>query len=283
MLKHPITQTNAAIGIDIHQKFVCTVELTKFGSTYTVKNCIYNTDINNINLAAKPVITGLAHKDIYFQEIQLQQKLTAIKLEKFLQLNIGKYLKHPVKDLIFDYAIIKNSSETTGTTVQLIAASNAVIQKHVNLFKQHNIFHKIIDLNIYALERVTRRQAPISDNIVAAINIDLDNLLIIVINKYKILYTHAEFIENINEHELTIKLITVLRNIPHKIDRIFLAGQQNIESNILTIIINNFNLEAKKINSFIGMKLPNNFDHKITPALAISCGLALRVNDVRWH
>lgn len=283
MLKKFTAQTNNLVGIDRSQKHIHAVELAKFGSSLTVKSYAYAKQISDIDLAKKSIITGIAHKDIHFQEIILQQKLTAGEIEKYLQLNIEKYLKYSTKDLIFDHTIIKNSRKPPDTIIQLVAASSAVIQQHINLFKQCNFVHKIIDLNIYALERITRRQLSINNNIIAAINIDLTQLLIILIDKHKILYTHTEGIENINSHELTTKLINILHNIPHQINQIFLAGQQNIDSTILTIIINKLNLETKIINPFIGMQLPKNIDHEIIPALAISCGLALRVNDARWN
>lgn len=283
MLKNLTIQADSLIGIDISQKHVCAVELAKSSSSLIVKSCAYDKTLSSIDLAKKPIITGIAHKDVYFQEINLPQKLQATKLEKFLQLNIGKYTRHPFQDLNFDYRIIKEPKKTTSTNIQLVAVTNATIQQHVNLFKSRGIIHKIIDLDIYALERITRRQLSINHNIIATINIDLTQLLIVVINKYKILYAHTEFIENINECELTTKLINILRSIQHKIDQIFLAGQQNIESKILTIIVNKLNLETKKINPFLGMKIAQNIDYKITPALAISCGLALRVSDARWN
>lgn len=278
-----MTHTHSTIGININQDAAYLVELTKLGSTYTVQNYLYTKDLSKIAFINKSVITGLGHQDVYFQQIQLHQKLTSSKIEHFLRLNIEKYLKHPSKDLIFDYTINNSPNKTSGTTIQLVATSNAVIKQHLKLFKQYNIIHKVIDLNVYALERITRRQLSINHNIVATINIDLTQLLIVVINKYKILHTCAEFTENINECELTTKVINILRSIPHKIDQIFLAGQQNIESRILTIITNKLNLEVKIINPFIGMKLPKNIDHKIIPAFAISCGLALRVSDARWN
>lgn len=275
--------TDSLIGIDIAQKHACAVELTKSGSNLTVASYAYNRHINTLDLTKKSIVTDIEYQDIYFREITLQQKLTDAEIEKFLHLNIEKYLKHPIKDLVYDYAIFKNSAAASNTSIQLIAVNNTLIQQHISLFKQYNLVHKIIDLDIYALERITRRQAPIGDAVFAVINIDLNKLLIIVINKYKILYTYSELIENINEYALVIKLISILNNIPQKIEQIFLAGQQNIKPNILTIITNKLNLETKIINPFIGMQLPKNIDHEITPALAISCGLALRVNDVCWN
>lgn len=283
MLKNLTIQANNLIGIDISQKHVCAVELAKSSSNLIVKSCAYDKPLSSIDLAKKPIITGITHKDVYFQEINLSQKLAPTKLEKFLQLNIGKYTRHSSQDLNFDYKIIKEPKKTTSTNIQLVAVTNSIMQQHVSLFKSRGIIHKIIDLNIYALERITRRQLPINHNIIAAVNIDLTQLLIVVINKYKILHTHTEFIENINEYELTTKLINILHNITYKIDQIFLAGQQNIESKILTIIVNKLNLTTKKINPFLGMKIAQNIDHKITPALAISCGLALRVSDACWY
>jgi len=293
MLKKFTVQTNNLIGIDINQKHIHAVELAKFGSSLTVKSYAYAKQISDVDLTKKSIITGIAHTDIHFQEINLQQKLTPIEIEKFLRLNLEKYLKHSIKnstkttsstrDLAFDFTVINNSLKTAGTTIQLITVAKAIIQQHLDLFKPYDFVHKIIDLNIYALERITRIQAPIGDDVFATINIDLTQLLIVVIDKYKILYAYTEFIENTHGCELATKLINILQNIPHKIERLFLAGQQNIKLEILTIITNKLNLETKTINPFIGMRLPKNIDHEIIPALAISCGLALRVNDARWN
>ena len=273
MLTTLTTPTNNLMGIDIGLKHCYAVELVKSGLDLIVRSCAYG---QLGNLTQQAVATSIALMHASWQVICLSRRLTSAQLAQFMQLNMSKYLQRPVAELVVAY------SATPPATVQLVAVDQTIIQQQLNWLRPYYPKHKIIDLDIYAIERIARRQLPKQHGLVAAINIDLVQLLLIVIDTSSIVYAHAARIEHCSEHELITMLLVMLNNLPYQIEQILLAGQQNIQSNILLAMTRRLNIPSKKINPFVGMKIMPSFDCHLAPALALSCGLALRVNDVRW-
>lgn len=293
-------KTKSLLGIDIRTNSIRFVELSSFGNSYKVKMCsnIASGDITELKKILKQaksktknVAVALSHSAIIFKELEIEQRLSDKELEDFLKFNIEKYIGEPTANISFDYQVINNAVDGS-ITIRIIAVRRERIEKYINMLQNADLCLKIIDIDSYALERVVRRQIKnINENeLVAIINIDNEAVLIVVIDREKIVYAHEDFVDaedmcSIDKiiDQLKIKLSIVFASLHEPFEKIILSGEKATIPGLSEAIDIYFNMQTIIIDPFFDMQVPQELKQKIAPEMLISCGLALRVADDKWN
>lgn len=291
-------KTKSLLGLDIRSNSIRLVELSSFGNNYKLELCINIASgditelkkiLEQVKSKTKNVAVALSHSAIIFKEIEVEQGLSDKETEDFLQFNIEKYIGEPEANISFDYQAIKKLADES-TVLRLVAVRRERVEKYIKLLQVADLCPKIIDIDSYALERAVRRQIKNINGLMAIINIDYETILIVVINREKIVYAHEDFI-NAEEMcsidqiiaQLKIKLSLVFASLHEPFERIILSGEKATIPELDKAIDTHFNIQTTIIDPFFGMQVPQELKQKIAPEMLISCGLALRVIDDNWN
>lgn len=300
-------KTKSLLGIEINTHSIRVAELSVYKSTYQVEACISitkNTPITDKvvtetlkNIAAsrsigtKNTATAISHSLVTFKEISIEHKLTKKEIDELLKLNIEKYIGISENNISFDYQAINTSSKTGDRTIlQLTAVPREHIEKHTKVLLEADFYPKIIDINSCALERIARYQLKSIDELAAIINIDPGSVLIIIIDKNSIIYSHEDFI-NVSHTASANQIIEFLKSkmqpvfskIAGPITKILLAGEMAVLSELPQKISAEFSIQTEVINPFFDMKLSPSISttslQNMSPAMCVCVGLAMRVYD----
>ena len=285
------------LGIDLNSHAVRLVELSFSQGNYQVETWANITlppgEINGAMLSAilqknrtttKITAIALPHSAIIFKEIKVISGLSTKELNAFLQFNMGKYIGTTADNVSFDYRVVQQGViKEKHILLQLAAARRDKIAQYLQLLKAANLSPKIIDVNSYALERIVRHQLRNIVGLIAIINIEIDSILIIVINHEKIIHAHEDSIITTMQttaqitEQLILKLQLVFTAVTQPLNKIILAGAKAEE---LGITVNKqLKIPTTVLNPYLNMRRSNNAVETSTAAMAISCGLALRVTD----
>jgi len=296
------------LGIDIGQNFVRLVELSYCNSGYQVEACL-NIELNDDKGSDEAIVAvienmlkqnpsktkdtavALSHSVVIFKEIKVDADLSAEETIEFLQFNLAEYVGETKNDISFDYQVVDSQTKTNNNvTLRLIAARRERIKKLVKLLQAVNLNSKIIDVDVYALERAVRLQLKNIVGLVAVININYGNIFIIVIDHKKIVYAHEDFIgsENLESvtqvvEQLNLKLQLLHSGLPQPLEQVILAGEKAMLFGLVDAVNSQLNIRVTLADPFSGMQLSaavsSEAVQQVAPMMLISCGLALRVSD----
>jgi len=217
--------------------------------------------------------------------------LSEEEIEAFLQFNIEKYIGESANSISFDYQIIETPIRIDECVMlRLITVRRERVEKCIKLLRAANLYPKIVDIDSCALERAVRRQFKDIVGLIAIINIDVEAILIVVIDAEKTVYAHEDFMHMEETQsvvqiivQLKLKLQLVFASLHQRLEKIVLAGEKAMLSELRGVVNDQFNVQTVIADPFFGMKLSPTVTQNITPAMLISCGLALRVADGNWN
>ncbi|EKE01667.1 MAG: type IV pilus biogenesis protein PilM [uncultured bacterium] len=299
------------LGVDLSSNSIRLVELSGFGSGYQVEACInialdtsasddvvieaLKKTFEQKLIKTKNVAVALPHAAIVFKEIKIASGLTDKEIENFLQFNMEKYVGETAENISFDYQIIEMPIKNGGQmALQLVVARREHVEKLIKPLWAVNLSPRVVDVDSSALERAVRRQLKDIVGLVAIINIDNESILIVVIDRKKIIHTQKsplreEEMQTLDQimTRLKLKMQPVAVALRQPLEKIVLAGEKALFPGLLEVINVQFNVPAMVADPFEGMKLSAAISQeeaqKIAPAMLISCGLALRLTDVNWN
>lgn len=297
----------ALLGVDLGAHFVRIVVLSYFDSYYTVEACIsmQSDDAmsdNEIIAALKKISiqTQFTTKDaaialpdsmIIVKSIKVESGLTAKEVKGFLQFNLAGHVGESTSQASFDYQIIARTiDKDKQQKLQLVAARQAHVDKYLAILRTANLRPKIVDIKSHALARAVRWQYRNIAGLIAVVNIDCDDVLIMMINQERISHHHESMISTARMQSLSQvleylkgKLQPLLTTSQQPIEKLILAGERATLSGLVEAINKHFNVSAIVFNPFMGMKfaptISQEYVQKYAPAMLVSCGLALRATD----
>ena len=303
-----VIRSSHLLGIDIRQNFIRLVELSYRDSKYRVEACI-NLELAESGRSDKAVISAiksilqqispkteevaiaLSHTVAVFKELQVTAGLSSKEIREILRFNFIEQLGETKGSFDFDYQVTEEVVTTDNLVkLQAVAVRHTCVEKWVKLLRVAKLFPKIIDVDIYALERAIRLQLGNIDDLTAVVNIDYGQVLIIVLDNKKILYVHEDIFDqenliSINQVlELFDAKLRLLDSIlPQPLTKLILGGERVTLPGLITAIDARFNLQAMLANPFLGMELSAAISQEdllqLSPLMLISCGLALRAKD----
>ena len=296
------------LGIDIRRNFARLVELSYCNYSYQLEACAH-IELGEIDGSDEAIITAikntlkqnpsktkdtaiaLSHLAAIFKEVEVDANLSAEETIKFLRFNLAQQVSDSKTDISFDYQVIDSPTPTnSNTTLQVIAVRHERVGKLVALLQAANLKPKIIDVDVYALERAVRWQLKNIEGLVAIINIDYGNIFIVVIDSKKIVYVYEDFVGNESlgsiaqvVEQLDLKLQLLHSVLSQPLGQIILAGEKAVLFGLDDAVNSQLNIHTMIANPFLGMQLSpavsQELIQKIAPKMLISCGLALRVDD----
>ena len=169
-----IYRNNSLLGIDIKQGFIRLVELSyrnhqyqlEYCANFTLEHCLTSEEevirtlkniLNKVQLKSKNGAIALVHSEVVTKEVEVNSNLSSEEIVEFLGFNIERYVSGTKDSISFDYQAIGDGAKENGCkTLQLVAVQEERADKLVNLLKSVNLSPKIIDLDIYALERAAK-------------------------------------------------------------------------------------------------------------------------------
>lgn len=290
------------LGLDIRQNFVRLTALSYCNARYQIEACEYSqlhgceiTEVATITLIKKllskisfkikDVALALAHSEVVFKEVKVDSGLSAEEIGDFLQFNLAEQN--------FDYYPVGGEAKSgeSEKTVRLVAARGELIERGLKLLRAVGLKPKIIDVDIYALERAARWQLKNISGLVAIINIDYGNILLTVIDHKKVVYVHEDDVEeeNLNSivriiEQLDLKLQLIHSVILQSLECVVLGGEKAGLPGLLEEANSRLNVTVIIANPFFDMTLSPllvpDLVRELAPLMLISSGLALRVaND----
>lgn len=294
------------LGIDIRQNFIRLVELSYCYGKYQIEsyaNIILDKPIVSdemVILAVKKVMKealpktklvaiALALAGVIFKEISVASDLSLKEIDDFLFFNLSEYVEGDKDKIGFGYQIIERGADSDSTTkLQLVIVEKERIEKLNRLFKEGGLTPKIIDVDIYALERAIRYQEKNIQGLIAAVNLDYGHILTVVLDAKKIVYVHENFVgeKNLESMAQTLKQIEaelqlIYSSISEPLKQLILGGEKALMTGLVEAVGSTFNISTIVANPFLGMKLSSSIAQesidKISPMMLVSCGLALRV------
>lgn len=301
-------KVSGLVGIDINANSIRLVEISYFESNYQVEACInialenptsdkmiitaLKKIIEQNSLKTKDAAVALSHTTVIIKEIEVEKGLTDKEIEDFLQFNIERYTGELTSNISFDYYTIDTPVKTSPHIIlRLIMIRREYVEECVKLLQATSLCPKIADIDSYALERVVRHQFKNIVGLIAIINIDHGTILIVVIDYEKTVYVHKDLISDGELDspsqivmQLKLKVQPVFSTLHQPIEKIILSGEKATFAGLIEAIHIQFNIQVIILNPFLGMKLSSavsdQLEQKMARAMAISCGLALRVNEM---
>lgn len=294
------------LGIDIRANFVRLVELSYCNSKYRLEACahavIRDGDtgdeavidairmlVKQISPKTKAVAVALAHSVVTCKEVEVDSSLSHEETLNFLQFNLNEHFCASNNNICFDYYPVDEETKKDVVTkkYKLVAVLRERIESWRRLLRAVDLCPKIIDVDVYALERAVRWQLKKVVGLVAIINIDYGNILIIVIDHEKIVYVHEEYIggDNLKTvvqiiEQLDFKLRMVYAVLSQPLNEIVLGGERLLLPGLVTEVSSRLNVQAVSANPFLDIPLDSavvpELAYEVAPMMMVSCGLALR-------
>jgi len=296
------------LGIDIRQNFIRLVGLSYVDSKYWIEACV-NLELANLVISDeiivsaiknilrqissknKSVAIALSHTVVVCKEIQVACDLSPKDIDEFLRFNFAEHMGESKKNINFDYQAIETTMATNNLIkLQTVAVRQERAEKLVKLLQAANLCPKIIDVDVYALERAIRLQCKDIEKLTAVINIDYGCVLIMVLDSKQIVYMHEDIVDKeslvsidqiVELFDTKLRLIYSVLSQP--LNQLILGGEKGLLPGLANAMSNKFNIQAMVADPFLGMELSAavSQEHvsRLSPLMLISCGLALRVRD----
>ncbi len=122
------------------------------------KNIILETMVNKcmreIGVEEEEIFVSLADKDFIFRCIDFPL-MSKQEVESALMFEIEKYVPFKIKDLIWDYSLIKSSAEKK-IKASFLAIRNNIYQEYMNIFPELNLSVKNVEPSSVSLARLMK-------------------------------------------------------------------------------------------------------------------------------
>ena len=164
------------LGIDIGTKSIKLIELAKSGETWSLKSsgavgfvgispdkAQTDDDLNNISEILKKIIkqTGVSSKDV---NLSLPEALVFTRVIKFPLLSdeevsaavkweAEQYIPIPANEAVIQYLILDRNETTSQTSVLLVAAPKAVVEKYVKVMRMAGLTPVSAESELTAIAR----------------------------------------------------------------------------------------------------------------------------------
>jgi len=266
-----------SVGIDIDDNSVKILELRKTRTEICVESyAIYkNADISALvkPYSKKFVTIGIPYSAVINKTIQLDAKLNEEEIENYLVMNMKKLTGFAALDISMDFKILEKTS-TNKINVELIAARREQVLAKTSLLEKVKV--KAIDVESFALQRAALLQLHNNNDIIAAINLKTNNLLLCIFQQENIIYVKEENISEQNIAQLINKELQLFfATKSFTINQIIIAGE-TVKVELLDSIYNETNIPTTLANPFSNMTFKDKTGlFKIASALTLCCGLAL--------
>jgi type IV pilus assembly protein PilM len=212
------------LGIDISSNFVKILELSKKDKfngeeVYTIEkygiaslepNIVVENEIKDIDGLSKtllellesvqsPIKTAaiaLIGNGVISKIVQLPAGLTAEEIEANIVAESDKYIPYPLVDVYFDFQVIgEHAKNPSFVDVVLVAARKEQIEARMAVLEQAGITLKIVDLEIYAVERAVGLILPSLSHqprVVATVDIGASVMVLSVLEEGRTVYTREQ-------------------------------------------------------------------------------------------
>lgn len=188
-------------------------------------------------LTTKKVITALPYSAVHCQTITLAKTLTSTEIEKYCYFAVTKHLGNNVQ---LDYQI-STATNPEQQVIDLVAAPQEHINTIVKLITGNQLIPTIIEVDCFALERVTRFILPQLTALTITINLNVNSLLLLALDQQKIIYTHEQPLITLATQPLEQLTATItnaikccLTTMQHTCNTIILAGEYMALSELAT-------------------------------------------------
>lgn len=298
------------LGIDIRGDFVRILEVLHSNNGYQIEYCANFTLKEGVNSKKlikilksvlkraksnyKAVVTSVSYSNIFSTTVDVSSELSDKEIIQFLKFNLKELVGFSKDEVVFDYHInaarcdLKEKCEHK--TLDLVAAKRGYIDKLKGVLRGVNISPDIIDVDVYALERVVRSQFKKINGLIAIISIELGNILLVILDDQKIVYVHEEGVKggvlpSVEPIALVInsKIENVCANLRSEIEKIILAGENTLVYQLKSVLSKKVKAPVVIANPFAGVKLGPDVSSKLVaelaPMMLVVFGLVIRGFD----
>lgn len=245
---------------------------------------------SRVYLTLKKTAIALTHAGVTFKEIRVDSSLSPEEIEELLSFNLSEKLDSDSGKINFDYQVIERGSTNSSTLLQVVAVPEDQVKRWCQLLRAAKLSPKIVDIDLYAIERAIRHQLKNIEELVAVVIVDHGTVFIVVIDQKKVIYYHEEFVgsESLGSiaqvvAQIDLQLRMIAEVLSHPVKQLVLAGEKSLLIGLDQAINAQLNVKTTMADPFSGMQLSSmvkpELIKRIAPMMLISCGLALRVAD----
>lgn len=305
---HGKNKNKSFIGIDIDSESVSAIELeSTHKNTYIVKSFYLESIKNNqleegnnslttsletivthLQIENKYIATALPYSSVISKQIDINKHITEKEIENFLSLNSKKYFGHPIEELNIDYQITgKNKNHYKKDILNVIATRKEQIEKYLLAFKMAKLLPNIVDVDIFALARSSKKYIIDKQEPTAVIQIDKTRLLICVFKNDTIIHSHSDYITNKHQNTSPHTISEIISDVQiglapcqMPIKKAIISGAYSASQQLIQLLSQELDIEVITVNPFVKMWLAPEINeahlYKIAPFMMISLGLAMR-------
>lgn len=319
--------SHKTLGIDIGQNSVKLLELNLVGEKIQIesfaiaplpKHAMTEHSIKNIPAVAEAIALAHQHSQTTVKKVTaaLPNALTITKtltldaclneqeVTEYMQLEAEHYLPFPLEEVAVDFTLLdRNSKEPTKTNVLLVAARHEQVEARVEAIRQAGLIPWIMDVESYAIERVSPMLVQTlpskgRNQLIAIININLLSTTLTLLYDLQAIYHNDEILleaDHLPDAGSKIStsfhtgLITAIRRALQlffsthaysEVNYILLAGDPTLLGGVCDLMQEQLTIPCALIQPFLHMTmnphLPVEKFYTEIPALLTCCGLALR-------
>jgi len=234
-------------------------------------------------------------------------KMEKKELDQALRYEAQQYIPFKMEEVLFDYHLIEGLDQTKDKIkVLLVAAKKEVVMDFVQLLGEIGLKAHLIDVNSFALINCFQANGPKEEDVVALVNLGFSLVNINILQGEMPFFTRdislssdiiALYHNKMQQPEQPIEeikplLTNLIREIQLSIDyfesefekqvnKIYVSGEGARSAGLINLFNMQLDKEVLSWNTLQGLSIDStkvNVDelNKVSPMLALACGLALR-------
>jgi len=150
----------------------------------TIKRLVNDMDVKEPNVAA-----SVAGYSVIIKRITVG-RASEDELEDSIQYEAEQYIPFDVQDVNIDFHIIgEHETNPNQMHVMLVAAKKEIINEYVDLLEMATLNPRVIDIDVFALERVFEENYPDEQGNIALIDIGANKMNINIVKDYMSAFT----------------------------------------------------------------------------------------------
>jgi len=167
--------------------------------------------VSDLNIKEQNVATSIAGYSVIIKTITMGT-VTEEELHDSIQYEAEQYIPFDVQDVNIDFHIIgENESNPNQMNVMLVAAKKEIINEYVDLVEAAGLNLCVIDIDVFAMERVFEENYLNEEGNIALIDIGANKMNINIVKDYMSFFTR----------DVTIGGDQITREIASRFDRSF--------------------------------------------------------------
>lgn len=145
--------------------------------------------VSDLKVKEQNVATSVAGYSVIIKRITVG-KMTEEELQEGIQFEAEQYIPFDVQDVNIDFHIIgENESNPNQMNVMLVAAKKEIINEYVDLLEMAGLNPCIIDIDVFAMERVFEENYLDEEGNIALIDIGANKMNINIVKDYMSSFT----------------------------------------------------------------------------------------------